>query len=232
MNRYLSSFILSAFIYVSLFAGAFAFLNDDSHNFSDKDLEKPNVVSVCMVTPKKPQPVKKKVTEKKVKKKKVKKKKIVKKPKPKPTHSLRKKTIPKNEIVKKEKEQEIVEEKTTQKRSDVAPKQQVIAHKKSTVNKEEIKAKQNIFFTKIRNRINENKSYPRTARRRGIQGSVEVRFHLCNDGNVKNIEFLSGREIFKRSIIEAIEKSFPIEVDSSLFNFPKEFKISVDYILS
>jgi len=227
MNRYLSSFILSSLIYVSLFAGAFAFLSEDSNNYSDKNVNKPNVISVCMVNPEKPQPVKKKVSDKKVKK--IKKKKIVKKPKPKP---IPKKTIPKKEIVKKEEKKEIVEEKIATQESAEVPKQQVIANKKSNVTHDEIKAKQNIFFTKLRNKINENKSYPRSARRRGIQGSVEVKFHLCNDGNVKNIEFLSGKNIFKKSVIEAIEKSFPIEVDETLFVFPKEFKVSIDYILS
>jgi protein TonB len=225
MNRYLSSFILSAFIYISLFAGAFAFISEDSDNFSDKDVDKPHVISVCMVTPEKPKPVKKKTSEKKVKKKK-----IVKQTKPEPKP---KKTIAKKELVKKEEiKEEVAEEKIATQESAETPIQQVIANKKSAVNHDEIKAKQNIFFTKLRNKINENKSYPRGARRRGIQGSVEVRFNLCRDGNVKNIEFLSGKNIFKESVIEAIENSFPIEVDETLFVFPKEFKISVDYILS
>ena len=97
---------------------------------------------------------------------------------------------------------------------------------------DEIQAKRNILFTKIRNRINQNKSYPRSARRRGIEGEVKVRFTLCSNGSVKNIEFLSGKNVFKQSIIKAIEKSFPMEIDSSLFTFPKQFKISVRYILS
>lgn len=100
------------------------------------------------------------------------------------------------------------------------------------MNFDEIKAKQNIFFTKIRNKIEQNKSYPRSARRRGIEGIVEVKFNLCNDGNVKDIEFISGKNVFKQSIIEAIENSFPVVVDTSLFSFPKQFKISIKYTLS
>ncbi len=224
MNRYLSSFILSTLIYVSLFASAFAFFSEESENFSDKNVNTPNVISVCMVTPEKPKPIKKKVSEKKVKKKK-----IVKKDKPKPKP---KKALPKKEEIKNEIKEEAQEEKITTEESTKAHTQQVIANKKSQNNHDAIKAKQNIFFTKLRNRINENKSYPRSARRRGIQGSVEVKFNLCRDGNVKNIKFLSGKKIFERSVIEAIEASFPIEVDEALFVFPKEFKISVDYILS
>lgn len=237
MNRYLSSFIISIFIYTSLFAGAIAFFVKDE-NFSDKKLDKPNVISVSMISEPvvKKEPIKKKVIEKKkeiVKKKPVKKV-VKKKPLPKP-----KKVIPKHEVVKEEvtkketlKEELVKEEIPEVKSAQTEKKQQVIVNKKSHINHDEIKAKQNIFFTKLRNRINENKSYPRRARRRGIEGNVEVKFHLLSNGNVKNIEFLSGKKIFKKSVLEAIENSFPIEVDKSLFSFPKEFKISVKYVLS
>lgn len=225
MNRYLSSFIISILIYISLFAGAIVIFNEDD-NFSDKDVDKPNVICVSMVAQKvtQKQPIKKIQKKKKTVKKVVKEKEL---PKP-------KKTIPKTEIVKKElKKEEVVEDETSvQEYVEVEKKQEVIATKKCTTNTDEIKAKQNIFFTKLRNRINENKSYPRSARRRGIEGSVEVKFNLCSDGNVKDIKFISGKNVFKKSIIEAIEDSFPIDVDKSLFSFPKEFKISVEYILS
>jgi protein TonB len=235
MNRYLSSFIITTFIYVSLIAGTVVFISKDD-TFSDKKMDKPNVISVNMIsqpqTPKKP--IKKKVVQKKkkvVKKKPVKKKvikKVVKK------EILPKKIEPKpvEEIVKKEIEKEAIEEEPIVQESNTKVKQHVIAAKKPEVNLDEIRAKQNIFFTKIRNRIDRNKSYPRSARRRGIEGDVEVSFNLCSDGDVKNIEFISGKKIFKKSIIRAIENSFPMKVDKSLFTFPKEFKISVKYILS
>jgi len=234
MSRYLSSFIISIFVYVSLFASAVILFEKDD-NFSDKKVQKLNAVSVCVITPEHITPkktVKKKIVEKK---KKINKKKIVKKPVIKKPIPVPKKIIPKPEIVKEEilKEEKVIVENTNeQKYAEIEKKQQVIVNKKSTKNHDEIKAKQNIFFTKLRNKINENKSYPRSARRRGIQGSVKVKFHLLSDGNVKNIEFLSGKKVFKSSILEAIENSFPIEVDNSLFSFPKEFKISIEYILS
>ncbi|WP_373070100.1 TonB family protein [Sulfurimonas sp.] len=236
MNRYLSSFIITSFIYVSLIAGAVVFFSNDN-TFSDKKMDKPNVISVNMIsqpkTPKKP--IKKKIVKekKKVVKKKPIKKKVVKK-------VIKKETLPKKieqkpveEIIEKEIKEEIVEEEPiVQETTNTEVKQQVIATKKTEVNLDEIRAKQNIFFTKVRNKIDQNKTYPRSARRRGIEGDVEVSFSLCNDGNVKDIEFLSGKKVFKESIIKAIENSFPMEVDQSLFTFPKQFKISVKYILS
>ncbi|MCW8839262.1 MAG: energy transducer TonB [Thiovulaceae bacterium] len=238
MNRYFSSFVISLFVYVGLFAGAVVFFDKDT-NFSDKDIKKQNVISVCMITQKP------KIVEKPLKKKKIiKKKKIVKKPKPKKIIKEKivkkelpkpKKILPKEEVIKKEEvveKEEVIEEKVAVKQPEIKQVQQVIAKEEPHINHDEIRAKQNIFFTKLRNKINENKSYPRRARRRGIEGSVEVKFYIQSNGDVKNIEFVSGKGIFKKSALEAIENSFPVEVDKTLFSFPKEFKISIEYILS
>ena len=221
-------------VYASLFGGAFIFFAKDD-NFSDKDIVKPNVMSVSMITQTQKK-VQKKIEKKKELVKKLVAKKIVKqKPLPKP-----KKILPKKKPIQKEpeeaKEEKVVEEKIVQSKPVVQEtqkvQQQVVAKDQSKPNLDEIKAKQNIFFTKLRNKINENKRYPRSARRRGIEGNVEVKFYVQRDGGVKNIKFISGKKIFKNSALKAIEKSFPIEVDKSLFSFPKEFKISIKYILS
>jgi protein TonB len=204
-------------------------------NFSDKDIDKPNVIAINMVSQPvaKEQPVKKEIPKKKpIKKKKPPKKKplekkVVKKPEPKPEPEPE----PIEELVKEE-PKETIEEEILQQATNTEVQQEVVTTKESRISEDEIKAKQNIFFTKLRNKINENKSYPRSARRRGIEGDVEVRFELLRDGSVDNIEFVSGKKVFKKSIIQAIEESFPVEVDESLFSFPKEFKITVRYILS
>ena len=54
-------------------------------------------------------------------------------------------------------------------------------------------------------------------------------FILLANGHVKDIHYLSGKTLFESSAIEAIEKSFPMDVDNNLFTFPKEFKIKLVY---
>jgi len=112
----------------------------------------------------------------------------------------------------------------TQKVSQVMP-------QKPQINQEDKKRKQREFMHYLITKINSNKSYPSTARRRAIEGIVDVRFHILADGNVKNVEIISGRSIFKKATIEAIEKSFPVEVDSSLYSFPEIFKVKITYKL-
>ncbi len=94
-----------------------------------------------------------------------------------------------------------------------------------------LQAKKNLFLTNLMQRINDNKSYPNMARRRCMEGDVEVQFVIMSDGTVEDIKVLSGRRIFKKSTIQAISRCFPMEVDTTLFNFPKEFKIKISYVL-
>ena len=69
------------------------------------------------------------------------------------------------------------------------------------------------------------------ARRRGIEGLVDVKFKILSDGNVEDIKIVSGRSIFKKSAMQAIARSFPVIVKDSLFDFPREFKVKISYIL-
>ncbi len=80
-------------------------------------------------------------------------------------------------------------------------------------------------------KINENKRYPTSARRRGIEGDVDVKFIVLADGGVDGIEILQGKSIFNRATIAAIEDSFPMKVPNSLLQLPKEFTIKLVYML-
>lgn len=91
--------------------------------------------------------------------------------------------------------------------------------------------KQDIFIANLVERINSNKSYPNMARRRAIEGSIEVKFKILSDGDVREIEIVNGKSVFKKSAVQAIDRSFPMKIDSKLFNFPKEFKITIIYVL-
>ena len=99
------------------------------------------------------------------------------------------------------------------------------------IDQELLQARQDRFLSHLVEKINRNKSYPRIARRRGMEGSVEVAFHILSDGSVNNIKLVSGRKVFSQSAFEAISKSFPVQVDSAIFDFPKEFRVTLAYVL-
>jgi protein TonB len=92
------------------------------------------------------------------------------------------------------------------------------------------RAKANQFFSKIRQRINRNKSYPKIAKRRGIQGKVKVTFTILSNGNVGNIS-VKGAKVFHKSARSAVKKAFPVNIKNIAISLPKSVNFTLHYQL-
>ena len=78
-----------------------------------------------------------------------------------------------------------------------------IVEKKQIMSEKELYLKNNLY--KIAALIQENLYYPRRARKRGIQGSVSVRFMLHKDGTVTQITTISSNSgVLTRAAIKTI----------------------------
>jgi protein TonB len=91
-------------------------------------------------------------------------------------------------------------------------------------------AKKNAFYAKIRAKIKRNKTYPRIAQRRGMQGSVKVKFTILRNGQVSNIQ-VSGKKIFYKSARSAIKKAFPIATKNIPISLPATVNLTLRYQL-
>ena len=65
------------------------------------------------------------------------------------------------------------------------------------------------FIARLKAKINAGKTYPRIAQKRGMQGSVKVRFRITSAGKVSSLT-ASGPRIFIKSAKRAVRKAFPI----------------------
>ncbi len=135
----------------------------------------------------------------------------IKKPKPK------KKKIKKKKKVKKKK----VRTRTAQS-SRVGAKRQGSGHASTS--------QKNRFLATVRQRINRNKSYPRIAKRRGMQGTVRVRFTILSSGHVGNIT-VSGPKVFHSSAKKAVKRAFPISTKNVPVSLPKTVNLTLRYQL-
>ena len=237
MNRNVSSFLITLALY--LFAAGLIVYQPNDDNYCDKKNPDERAGRVCFsvideeVPVQERVPKEKKKAEKRVEKKSEKKveKAIPKKePLPEALEGEAAETIPEptaaQEVAKVEPEQAEHPTNTEPQRERAAE-----TRIQKEVDKELLQARQDRFLAHLAERINHNKSYPKSARRRGIEGSVKVGFQLSSDGCVSNITLISGREVFRKSAFEAIAKSFPMEVDTAIFDFPKEFKVALVYVL-
>jgi protein TonB len=222
MNRYISSFILSALSYLTIITLIIYFLSADTKLSTEaklQDVRKVCFTVVAKTTP--PKPKEKKKVEPKPKPK----------PKPKPIPEPIKEEPTPKPIVEEKIVEEIVEE-VEEVVEETTPQEEVLVEQQPEINQDLLLAKQNKFINDLIKKINDNKSYPRMARRRGIEGLVDVKFKILSDGSVDGIKVVSGRGIFKRSAMEAISKSFPVVIEEALFSFPKEFKVKISYVLN
>jgi len=246
MNRYFLSFIITLFIYSIFIIGFLSYNNTpkplkiktkksiESVKFTvikqvkiePKPIIKPDIIIPPIpITPPKPKltkpikPIIKKDENLTIKRPKpIIKPKIVKKIKPKKRRKVTKKVVKKsNKNIRR----------TLIKKSKSLSKKGVIGSK-SNQKKE---ARQKEYYSKISKAINRNKSYPSKAKRRNIEGKVKVRVTLSKDGKLILYKILTGNRVFKKSIKNAIKKSFPIKPPKGMFNSNIDFSFTISYKL-
>jgi len=147
---------------------------------------------------------------------------------PKPKRVI-KKIVKKKVEKKKTTKKKRVKKKVVKKRS---VKKKVVKHKVSRKKPSHSKrinpAQKNAYLAHIRSKINKNKTYPRIAQRRGMQGTVKVRFTILKSGNVGNIS-VSGPKVFHRSVKNAVKKSFPINPKTATISLPITINTNINY---
>ena len=227
MSRYFLSFIVSGVLYSALIVSLLFAVNNDEEKVCHKKMEHINKVAVSLIAQQ--AHAQKMPTPKKEVKKKTEPKKIVQKPKPKPIvkEIVKKEPIEKpKEVVKEVVEQEIVQEVVQE---EVVDNQEMQRQMQQMM---VLKEKELERFTQyLIKKINENKHYPMTARRREIEGDVDVKFVVMADGEVMGIEVLEGKRIFRKPTYRAIKDSFPVDVSNTVLEFPHEFQIKLVYQL-
>ena len=142
---------------------------------------------------------------------------------PKPVvEEIKKKPVVKKKVVKKKKVKKKVKKRAPSKTTKGA-KQKGVAQKNAS-------AKKNLFLAKVRRKINQHKSYPKIAKRRGMQGTVKVRFTILANGNVGHIS-VSGPKVFHSSARNAVKRAFPIRTKNIPISLPTSVNLSLRYQL-
>jgi len=87
------------------------------------------------------------------------------------------------------------------------------------------------YFSLLQARIESRKYYPRSARKQGIEGSVDVSFRLSKDGQVRDISTSGGHRLLNHAASEAIKKSLPFPAPPDSIVLPKTIHFSMHYDL-
>jgi protein TonB len=130
----------------------------------------------------------------------------------------------KKKVVKKK----VVKKKITQKKVKKKVKKKVSRQQASLRQSRSSKAEQNRFWSALRRKIDRNKFYPRIAKKRGMQGSVKVKFTILANGNVGHIS-VSGPKVFYNSAKNAVKNAFPINAKKSPISLPTSINLTLHY---
>ena len=213
MNRYFVSFILVLIFYTSIVIGCVMYLKDKPLTKDIKKVQKR--INFKIITKIESKKIIKKIEIKhKQKRVKQKKKRTIKK-----TSKKKLKKVDKKEI----------KIKKTKSTKPLVTKIEEIKDIKTIVvpekNEDLKKFSKMQYFKLIRETVNNHKIYPNKARRRGIQGSIKVKFTISKDGFLKNINILSGKKVFYNSVKKAITESFPLIPPKDIFD--KDFSLEL-----
>jgi TonB family protein len=91
-----------------------------------------------------------------------------------------------------------------------------------------------LFTGKVRQRIADAKHYPRTARRRGMEGQPVIAFSLNKKGRLMkvNLAQTSGYQLLDRAALEAVHQAVPYpEIPAELKTDTYKFKLPISFVL-
>ena len=79
--------------------------------------------------------------------------------------------------------------------------------------------------------IEEHKFYPRAARRRGLQGIIQVSFLLHQDGRISDLVVADGHAVLQTAAKEAVEAALPLPTPPAEVHCPLNVSYGMEFKL-
>ncbi|MDD3344068.1 MAG: TonB family protein [Sulfurospirillaceae bacterium] len=225
MNRYVSSFGITFFPYILGFV-VYGYMETIHYSaMESKIAPKAMAIQIAYIpkppvepVTKEPEPI-------------VEEPKIVPKPEPKPTKVLKKELAHKKvEPMKMPEVSQNLEVEKTAVKEEI--KQEIVREDISTKpSKVDTQARQQQYFSELQHRIDTNKTYPRMARERNIAGHVCIEFTISPEGELITYAIIEGKQVFHKSVQDAITKSFPFPIKEPIFASNITISLTIEYSL-
>ena len=239
-HRYLISFFTTTLFYL-LLAGTYFYVHDKYLISDQKPQDQVIQLSLATCVPEVVPPVEE---PEEIEEEPVVEEEIIEEPEPEPVveekpvpekiipEPIEPKIVPKPVIEKVEKKPVVKKKKKKIKKKvrKKAPQKTTKGRKRAGSAKKNNAAKKSQFLAQVRRNINKHKSYPKIAKRRGMQGKVKVRFTILANGNVGHIS-VKGPKVFHNSARRAVKKSFPISTRNIPISLPTSVNLTLHYQL-
>lgn len=89
-----------------------------------------------------------------------------------------------------------------------------------------------LFLIQLKQRINREKHYPKTAVRRHIEGTVQTSFTLHSSGEISALSTYGAAGILKKAARKSIHQVLPITIPQNILSeFPMEISLEITFKL-
>jgi len=79
--------------------------------------------------------------------------------------------------------------------------------------------------------IDNHKFYPRSARRSGIEGEIQVVFYLLRDGNISDLQIKGGNKILRNAAKQAVQQSLALPPPPESMRLQEQIRFGMVYRL-
>jgi protein TonB len=79
--------------------------------------------------------------------------------------------------------------------------------------------------------IDSHKFYPRSARRRGIEGEIQVVFYLLRDGSISDLQIKGGNKILRNAAKQAVQQSLALPPPPESMRLQEQIRFGMVYRL-
>ena len=150
------------------------------------------------------------------------------KPKAKPVHKLAKKKTPK---IVPEPVKEVVEQQVSEPLAVAAQEPAAASAAIPQIDEGLIKRETERYLTEVMAHIEQHKWYPKAARRRGIEGEVNVSFTLLPDGSAYQLVVENGPSLLVAAAKKAVERATPMPQPPANIHCPLECQFRMRFNL-
>ena len=87
------------------------------------------------------------------------------------------------------------------------------------------------YLLRLLEHIDNYKFYPRTARRRGVEGEIQVAFYLRKDGSISNLQVTGGSKVLRKAATQAVQRALSLPPPPASLPLQEQIRFGMVYRL-